>query len=145
MNNEHVTIPPHSLDAIDDLWNALAVVNSLGDPSAERDALWLSLWRAVTTRSDQWAAPIGSAVRVRVSDEHADAELISAWQWLTRHEVDARSMAPFELFVKLRGVATRSAQGSARAAIADSMHGVTGVPAGTWLTFGGSDVLDRVA
>ena len=50
--------------------------------------------------------------------------------WLTRHEGKARDLDPLSLFVALRGVATRGADGSARAAQADALHGMTNVPMG---------------
>ena len=74
--------------------------------------------------------PLGSSTQVVVTADHATTELIAAMTWLIAHEQQARAMLPLELFVALRGVATRGASGSARAAQPDRLHGMTGVPAG---------------
>lgn len=65
-----------------------------------------------------------------VTADHATAELIAAMTWFFAHVQQARAMLPLELFVALRGVATRGARGSARAVQSDLLHGMTGVPAG---------------
>jgi hypothetical protein len=73
---------------------------------------------------------MGSTSRVLVGADQATAELIAAMSWLTRHEDEARKLDPLSLFIALRGVATRGADGSARAAQADALHGMTNVPLG---------------
>lgn len=145
MSELEVHLAADQLAAVDELWACLQNAPSLTLPSPQRDGLWVALWRAVTTRATQWVCPVGSTARIRVTSEHADAELIAAWEWLTSHEDQARAMGPAALHACLRSAATRAAHGSARAANADSMHGLTAVPAGTWLSFGGSDVLERIA
>ncbi|MDQ5841089.1 MAG: hypothetical protein M3537_08095, partial [Chloroflexota bacterium] len=67
---------------------------------------------------------------VLVTADHATDELIAAMTWLMGHEQEARTMTPLELFISLRGVATKGATGSARAVQSDLLHGMTGVPAG---------------
>jgi hypothetical protein len=73
---------------------------------------------------------MGSSSRVLVGADQATDELIAAMSWLTRHEDEARKLDPMGLFIALRGVATRGADGSARAAQADALHGMTHVPLG---------------
>jgi len=125
--------------------DALAAVEDLGCRSVERDTLWLVLWKTVTTRSAVWVSPTGSSARVRVTAEDADAELIAAWDWLEANEQRARRMTSDELYRALRGAATGSHRGSARAAIADRLCGLTRVPGGTWIDIGGNDDTDRLA
>jgi hypothetical protein len=74
--------------------------------------------------------PFGSASHVRVTGHHATEELIAAMAWLYDHESLARALDPNQLLYALRGVATCSAAGSGRSAQADSLHGLTAVPAG---------------
>ena len=76
---------------------------------------------------------MGSTSQVLVGAEHTTDELIAAMSWLTRHEDEARELDPLNLFIALRGVATRGADGSARAAQADALHGLTDVPLGRML------------
>lgn len=115
------------------LWTALHECPPLSESSAERDALWLAVRAAVCTRGSAGVTPLGSDTRVLVSAEHATDELIAAMSWLMANEARARVLAPLDLFICLRGVATRSAHGSGRKAQADSLHGMTHVPAGSGL------------
>jgi hypothetical protein len=99
--------------------------------SIERDELWLIVADLVCTRSRVEIAPLGSARTVDVGGEDArSAELLAAMEWLYAHERVARGLSPAGLFKKLRGVATRSAHGSAREARADSLRGISHVGAG---------------
>jgi putative transposon-encoded protein len=127
------------------LYAALHAVESISERTGARDELWIVLWETVTTRSEAWVTPIGSNARVRVTKDDADAELIAAWEWLAANEDRARAASPVELYRVLRGVATRSHQGSARSANADNMCGVTNVPGGTWVAIGRGIDLERVA
>ncbi len=129
----------------DRLYVALHAVESINERTRARDDLWIVLWESVTTRSEAWVTPIGSNARVRVTKDDADAELIAAWEWLVANEDRARAASPGELYRVLRGVATRSHQGSARSANADNMCGVTNVPGGTWVAIGRGIDLERVA
>lgn len=99
-------------------------------PSSQRDALWLTVQTEVCTSGTRFVTPFGSSAPVMVTEDEATDELISAMEWLTAHQTEARALAPLRLFVMLRGVATRSKGGSARAAQADRLHGMTGVPPG---------------
>jgi putative transposon-encoded protein len=134
-----------SASAIDRLYEALHAVRSIDERTPARDELWIVLWETVTTRSEAWVTPIGSNARVRVTKDDADAELIAAWEWLIANEDRARAAGPVELYRVLRGVATKSHQGSARSANADNMCGVTNVPGGTWVAIGRGIDLERVA
>jgi len=127
------------------LRSALDKVPDLAAASAERDDLWLALWSTITTRSIAWVTPKGSAARVKVTSDDADVELIAAWEWLADNECAARRMDGAALYRALRGVATGSYHGSARAAMADAMGGITRVPGGTWIDFGDDTALDRLA
>jgi hypothetical protein len=89
----------------------------------------------VCTRGLCRVVPMGSRAAVPVTSEHATDELIAAMEWLRVHEDEAREMAPRELFIRLRGVATRGALGSARAAQADALHGMTHVSPGEPVVF----------
>lgn len=144
MNNTDATSHDH---AIDELWNCLANTPDLIGSSPELDALWVAVWRTVTTSGEVWCRPMGSRsnVSVRVTEDHADAELIAAWEWLLRNEERARTLGPIELFVLLRGVALRSGRGSARAFNSDRMCGFTNVPTGRWIAINGSDVLELIS
>jgi hypothetical protein len=124
---------------------ALRELAKLDESGPARDCLWLELWNGITTRSAAWVSPLGSSARVRVTAEDADAELIAAWEWLEANEERARHMTSGELYRTLRGVATGSHHGSARAAIADGLCGLTRVPAGTWVDLGRHDETDRLA
>ena len=107
-----------------------------------REALWLTVQQEVCTRGWRMVRPFGSKKPYLVTDEQASEELIIAMTWLTTHEEWARSLSPLGLFVMLRGVATRTGHGSARAAQSDLLHGVTGVPAGQRLTWSGPEEID---
>jgi len=110
---------------------ALSVSPPLSVQSPERDALWLAVADAICTRSRVEVTPLGSARAVDVGGEDArSAELLAAMEWLYANEPAARALKPFPLFKKLRGVATRSARGSARQALADSLGGISHVGAG---------------
>jgi hypothetical protein len=104
--------------------------------------LWLALWSNVTTRHETAVTAYKSKVAMRISNDHASAELICAWEWLVAHEEDARAMSPARLYGVLRGVAIRSHRGSARAAMADSLCGLTHVPANIGVTVHRSDLLE---
>jgi hypothetical protein len=113
----------------------LAECPSLEQWSAERDELWLGVRDLVCTRGLCLIVPMGSSSPVPVTPEHSTDELIAAMEWLSTHEEEARRMLPSELFKMLRGVATRGALGSARAAQADSLHGLTHVSPGEPVIF----------
>ena len=112
------------------LWRTFGACPSLLQPSQERDALWLAVQTAICTHGFAWVTPLGSTSRVFVGTDHATDELIAAMMWLTHHEDEARELDPLRLFIALRGVATRGADGSARVAQADALHGMTNVPMG---------------
>ena len=122
--------PKNSAKLGQQLWSALSACPPLSDPSPQRDNLWLVAREDICTRGSTRVTPLGSSTQVVVTADHATTELISAMTWLIAHEQQARAMLPLELFVALRGVATRGASGSARAAQSDRLHGMTGVPAG---------------
>jgi hypothetical protein len=115
------------------VWRAFGACPSLREPCSERDALWLAVESAICTHGFARVTPLGSTSRVVVGADHATDELIAAMSWLTRHEAEARELDPLRLFIALRGVATRGADGSARAAQADALHGLTDVPLGRML------------
>ncbi|WP_270889239.1 hypothetical protein [Pedococcus sp. 5OH_020] len=117
------------------LHRALAACSSLSETSTQRDELWFTVQRAVCTNTTFTVAPHGSRNAVEVTPEHATDELISAMQWLLRHEQTARLLSPTALYVALRGHATRGAFGSARAAQADLLRGLTDVPPGAPVTW----------
>ena len=112
------------------VWRTLFACPSLQEPSRERDAVWLAAESAICTHGFASVTPMGSTSRVLVGADQSTAELIAAMSWLIRHEVGARKLDPLSLFIALRGVATRGADGSARAAQADALHGMTNVPLG---------------
>ena len=112
----------------------------LAQPSAQRDALWLAVQELVCTRGVCFIVPMGSSSAVHVTAEHSTDELLAAMEWLTSHEDRARGMAPQQLFIMLRGVATRGAIGSARAAQADALHGMTHVSPGDPVVFADFDM-----
>jgi hypothetical protein len=112
------------------VWRTFDVCPSLQESSRERDAVWLAVESAICTHGFARVTPMGSTSRVLVGADEATAELIAAMSWLTRHEDNARKLDPLNLFIALRGVATRGADGSARAAQADALHGMTNVPLG---------------
>jgi len=112
------------------LAKALAGCPNLDRPSKARDNLWTVLWSTICTRHSVSVAPFGSTSAVTVTDEHASAELIAAVEWLGGNEATARSLSPSVLLAKLRSVGTQGDHGSARAARADELHGLTGVSPG---------------
>lgn len=114
---------------------ALAAVGDLRAPSAERDNLWFALRDRITTRTKVDVMPANSAAQVTVTNDLASVELIAAWEWLQDHERDARQMTGEQLERTLRWVATKSRRGSARAALADLVRGVSEVPSGVHLRF----------
>ena len=112
------------------VWRTFIACPSLQEPSRERDEVWLAVESAICTHGFACVTPMGSASRVLVGADQSTAELIAAMSWLTHHEDGARKLDPLSLFIALRGVATRGADGSARAAQADALHGMTNVPLG---------------
>lgn len=114
---------------------ALAACLSLSDSGGSRDALWLTVQDIVCSKATLVIAPHGSANPVEVTAEYATDELIAAMEWLTGHEATARHLSPTELYSTLRGQAMRGGHGSARAAQADLLHGMTEVPAGSPVTW----------
>ncbi|ADU49588.1 hypothetical protein [Intrasporangium calvum] len=112
------------------LWRALHDCALLTAWTPQRDALWHAIDDLVCTRSATRAVPFGSNTEVEITGEYAHDELIAAIEWLTANEVRARGLDPEHLFAVLRAVATRSANGSARAAQLDMLHGMTNVPPG---------------
>ena len=112
------------------VWRTFVACPSLQEPSRERDDVWLAVESAICTHGFARVTPMGSSSRVLVGADQATDELIAAMMWLTRHEDEARKLDPLSLFIALRGVATRGADGSARAAQADALHGMTNVPLG---------------
>lgn len=123
------------------LHQALAHTPALRWRSLQRDALWLVVQSTVCTRGHARGTAMGSAAEQEVGGPDArQDELVSAMTWLTRHEQDARLLSPDELFRKLRGVAVRGRDGSARGAQKDALHGMTGVAAGSGLRFSSESV-----
>ena len=122
-----------------DLAAALARCEPLSQPSAARDELWITVRDLICTRGLCLVVPMGSSSPVPVTAEHATDELIAAMDWLQSHEREARAMSPQQLFIMLRGVATKGALGSARAAQADALHGMTHVSPGEPVVFADLD------
>jgi hypothetical protein len=114
---------------------ALAACPSLSEGGEPRDALWLTVQDVVCSKATLIVAPHGSANPVEVTSEYATNELIAAMEWLTGHEATARRLSPTGLYSTLRGQAMRGGHGSARAAQADLLHGMTEVPAGSPVTW----------
>jgi hypothetical protein len=105
--------------------------------SRQRDQLWLVVRDEVCTRFSAEVVPLGSVAAVTVTEDHATAELICAMEWLFKHEVQARELRADALYSYLRCAATRGDRGSARAAQADALRGMTNVRPGDavqWLT-----------
>jgi hypothetical protein len=120
-----------ALHAASSLHAALRATPPLKVQSDERDMLWLTVANAICTYSRVVIAPLGSARAVDVGGEDArSAELLAAMEWLYANEPAARALGPLPLFKKLRGVAARSAHGSAPEALADSLRGISHVGAG---------------
>lgn len=114
---------------------ALAACPSVRSASAARDRLWFAVRDLVCTTSKRRFAPAGSCLAVEVTADDASAELLAAMRWLLAHEEQARRMPPAELARALLREAHHGTHGSARAARADQLHGLTEVPAGVWLGF----------
>ena len=112
------------------LWRALHDCANLTIQTPQRDTLWHAIDELVCTRSATRAVPFGSNTEVEITAEYAHDELIAAIEWLTANEVRARGLDPDHLFAALRAFATRGANGSARAAQLDMLHGMTNVPPG---------------
>jgi hypothetical protein len=121
---------------------ALRACPDLGERTPAREALWFTVQQEICTSGWKMVRPFGSTKPYLVTDEQASEELITAMTWLIAHEDRARSLSPLALFVMLRGVATRTGCGSARAAQSDLLHGVTGVPAGQRITWGSPEEID---
>lgn len=112
------------------IWEALSGCPPLSEGSPERDQLWSIVRDHICTRSHAWVTPLGSNRPVLVTSEYAGDELIAAMAWLYAHNDEARRLSPIGLFKSLRGVATKGANGSGRAAQSDALHGLTAVDAG---------------
>lgn len=121
---------------------ALRACPDLGVKSPERDALWLTVQHEICTTTPKMVRPFGSSRPFLITQEQATDELITAMTWLTAHEDEARTYKPLNLFVVLRGVATKSGTGSARAAQADSLRGITEVPPGSTVGWGALKEVD---
>jgi hypothetical protein len=130
----------------DAIYHALREADDLATDSPSRTRLWLAIWDHATTRHHAEVVPRGSTLRVLVTHEYASIELIAAWEWLIANERAARAMTPEQLHAAVRGVGTRSHRGSARAAMADALRGLTNVPAATRVDVVGIDeAFDRLA
>lgn len=122
--------------------DALAACPTLAHPSPSRDAVWFAVQQSISTRGLCLVNPLGSTTHIPVTSDHATDELLAAMEWLRSHEREVRSLPPRALFVRLRGLATRGADGSARAAQADALHGMTNVPPGDPVVFADIDPLE---
>ncbi len=129
----------HDAEGVDNLDDPVARVlagcPTLAAGSPARDDLWIAVRDAVCTRRRRFVTADGARHSVEVTVEHATVELLAAMGWLIRHEGEARAMAPAELTRVLMRAATRGHRGSARAAHADALHGLTGVPAEALVRF----------
>jgi hypothetical protein len=112
------------------LWLSLRECPPLAHNTPERDSLWLEVRSAICTQAAREITPFGSLAHVRVTEDHATEELIAAMTWLYQHEALARSLDAQQLLYALWSVAIRGSAGSARSTQADSLHGMTHVPAG---------------
>jgi hypothetical protein len=112
------------------LCTALAACPPLTSPNGQGDELWLTVQDVVCTKAAFITTPHGSSNPIEVTPDYGTEELIAAMEWLKANEVAARRMAPTALYVALRGHATRGSHGSARAAQADLLRGLTDVPPG---------------
>jgi hypothetical protein len=117
-------------------------LDSLDRRGHARDALWIAMFETITTRCEVQVVAMGSGLRVGVTADYAAVEVIAAWEWLTANERQARRLHPEELFRVLRANATRSHRGSARAAQADQLRGLTNVPAGVRIDFDSANALE---
>lgn len=122
--------------------DALAACSDLDRPSDEQEHLWLTVQETICTRRVCLVTPMGSAASISVTADHASVELIAAMEWLIEHETEARHLPAMNLFIKLRGVATKGATGSGRAAQADALHGLTNVPPGNPVVFTENDPIE---
>jgi hypothetical protein len=131
-------------DNVEELARALAACPSVTEPSPEREALMLAIWRLVCTQGPGWrtAVPMGSSAAARISAEYASTEFLAVMNWLRLHEAEARRLKPAKLWRMARAVATRGHQGSARAARTDGSRGVVGVPPGDPISFVDVDKVD---
>jgi hypothetical protein len=121
---------------------ALRACPDLGEKTPARDALWVTVQDTICTTAPKMVRPFGSSKPFLVTQEQATDELITAMTWLAAHEAEARTYTPLNLFVVLRGVATKSGSGSARAAQADSLRGITEVPPGRTVGWGALNEVD---
>ncbi|MDC5696837.1 hypothetical protein OO014_06165 [Intrasporangium calvum] len=121
---------------------ALAACPTLSKGTPEYDRLWRAVELGICTRGLCLVTPLGSSSSIAVTEDHAMVELLAAMEWLVAHAGEARALTPIELYIKLRGVATRGASGSARAAQADALHGLTNVSPGDPVIFVDSDSLE---
>ena len=121
---------------------ALAACPTLAKGKPGYDRLWRAVEVAICTRGLCLVTPLGSSTSIPVTEDHAMVELLAAMEWLVAHVGEARAMTPIDLFIKLRGIATRGASGSARAAQADALHGLTNVSPGDPVIFVDSDLLE---
>ena len=124
---------------------ALARCAPLTEPSEERNALWLLVQSLLCTRAQRTVIPLGSKAPVVVTADYASQELLAAMEWVVDHEECARAMIPADLYRQMRCAATKGMHGSARAALADALHGFTHVPAGGPLRFCALDSEEPVA
>lgn len=124
---------------------ALARCKLLTLPSPEVDTLWLAVRDNICTRGLCLVNPLGSSSSIPVTSEHATEELLAAMEWLIRHEIEGRGLTPLSLFIKLRGIATRGASGSARAAQSDALHGMTHVSPGDPVTFTDAELIESAS
>ncbi|WP_141823316.1 hypothetical protein [Humibacillus xanthopallidus] len=138
---EELDMTTHDERAIE-LAARLSDCATLSKSSPEKDELWIAVRDVVCTRSVCLVTPMGSSSPVPVTSDHASQELIAAMEWLIAHEEQARTLAPMELFIMLRGVATKGAIGSARSAQSDALHGMTHVSPGEPVTFAEIDRTD---
>jgi hypothetical protein len=121
---------------------ALSECPPLDTKSTQRDELWFTMRDLVCTRVSAEVVPLGSRCPVTVTEEHTTVELICAMEWLMDNEAAARELSAEGLFSRLRGAATRGAHGSARAAQADRLHGMTGVSRGDSVLWESTDELE---
>lgn len=134
--HQQFDLPHADLPALT-IWEALRDCRLLTTKTPQSKALWLAIREHACTRAGLYVIPYGSTTEVEVTDEYVNVELIAAVEWLRANEVRARRLAPQDLIAVLRAVATRGANGSARAAQADLLHGMTHVPPGRpvrWLS-----------
>jgi hypothetical protein len=121
---------------------ALAACPPLADRTPQREELWFVVQDVVCTKAPCLIAPHGTSNKVEVTPDYNHDELVAAMEWLKANEAAARRLSPIRLYVTLRGHATRDSVGSARAAQADRMRGVTNVPSGSHLVWGELEEID---